>query len=453
MADGLIFRQERIIIPEKLQRKIVKIGHSLGHLGKTKTKRILRNRYWFPYMNKMIDNAVDQCYECQVATKETQSEPIKPSNIPDKPWDTVSVDFGGPYPDGHYNLVIIDKRTRYPVVERVSSTSFQINKERLKHVFAIYGTPRRVESDNGAPFNSNDFEEFARQEGFQHHKVTPLHPRANGEAERFMQTLKKTEQIAQLQSKGKLESQNAIHDMLVAYRATPHPAAGISPYEAMRGMAIRTRLDYIAPNTTTSAEDKQVNNNDARYKEKMRTQRENSRTKEKTLLLGDYVLVKQERNHKLSTPYEPIFYIVCEIQGSRARRATDGRTVCRDASFFKLLNAVINTADEIERSNPEPQKATTETPQEEIKEKTLKEAAPDEKKQDSAQTSDTQQATVKDQHENATTIHCKHEKEESEKKKPVQGSNRPQRERRRPKRLGSRTHVNTVELTYFLKMN
>ena len=37
MTEGL-FRQERIIIPEKLQRKIVKIGHSLGHLGKTETE-------------------------------------------------------------------------------------------------------------------------------------------------------------------------------------------------------------------------------------------------------------------------------------------------------------------------------------------------------------------------------------------------------------------------------
>lgn len=71
MAEGLIFRQERIIIPEKLQRKVFKIGHSLGHLGKTKIKRMPRDRYWFPYMNNMVDNAVDQCYECQVTTKET----------------------------------------------------------------------------------------------------------------------------------------------------------------------------------------------------------------------------------------------------------------------------------------------------------------------------------------------------------------------------------------------
>lgn len=31
--------------------------------------------------------------------------------IPEKPWEVVSIDFGGPYPDGHYNLIAIDKRT------------------------------------------------------------------------------------------------------------------------------------------------------------------------------------------------------------------------------------------------------------------------------------------------------------------------------------------------------
>ena len=130
------------------------IGDRLGHLGQTnKTKRMLQDRYWFPEMN-MIDNAVDQCYECQVATKETHLEPIKTSSTPDNSWDIVSVDCGGSYPDGHYYLVIIIKGTRYPVVERVSSTSFQMNKERLKHMFATYETHRRLESANGAPFNS-----------------------------------------------------------------------------------------------------------------------------------------------------------------------------------------------------------------------------------------------------------------------------------------------------------
>ena len=106
-------------------------------------------------MNSMVDTAVDQCYECQVATKaESREESIKMTNIPSQPWDTVSIDHSGAYPDGHYNLVLIDKITRYPVVEPVASTNFQSNKERLKHIFATYGTPRRIESDNGPPFNS-----------------------------------------------------------------------------------------------------------------------------------------------------------------------------------------------------------------------------------------------------------------------------------------------------------
>lgn len=85
---------------------------------------------------------------------------------------------------------------------------------------------------------------------------------------------------------------------------------------------------------------------------KMKQQREGRKTRENNLLLGDYVLVKQPRKNKWSTPYEPVFYVVCSIRGSQitARRVTDGRTVCRDASQFKLANAVINTTDETEKS-------------------------------------------------------------------------------------------------------
>ena len=139
VVEGPIFREQQIILPAALQRKVVKLGHSLRHvLGKTKTKQLLGEKYWFPLMNSMIDTAIDQCYECQVATKDSTEEPIKVSSIPSQPWDTVSIDFGGPYPDSHYNLVLIDKRTRYPVVETMPSTSFPPIKERLKHTVILH---------------------------------------------------------------------------------------------------------------------------------------------------------------------------------------------------------------------------------------------------------------------------------------------------------------------------
>ena len=102
--EDLIFRLNRIIIPNSLQRKVIKATHSLGHLGMAKTKQMLREKYWFPLMNSMVEQIIGQCYECQVTTKDHKQQPIKMTTIPEKPWDIVAVDFGGPYPDGHYNL-------------------------------------------------------------------------------------------------------------------------------------------------------------------------------------------------------------------------------------------------------------------------------------------------------------------------------------------------------------
>ena len=187
---------------------------------------MLRAKYWFPGMNGMIDQMVGHCYDCQVTTQDRRQEPIKPSAIPKEPWEEISVDFRGPYPDGHYNLVVLDQRTRYPEVEVLFSTAIKPTKEKLKKIFAHHGIPKRVQSDNGPPFNSKEFAAFAEEEGFQHHRVTPLHPRANGQVERFMQILNKTEQIAHLQGKTGLDRNMAIHDMLMAYRDTPHPATG-----------------------------------------------------------------------------------------------------------------------------------------------------------------------------------------------------------------------------------
>ena len=97
VAEGLIFREHRIVVPPALQRKVVRLEHSLGHLGKTKTKQMLREKYWFPLINSMIDTAIDQCYECQVATKGDREELIKVTKHPQptlghsihRPWWTV----------------------------------------------------------------------------------------------------------------------------------------------------------------------------------------------------------------------------------------------------------------------------------------------------------------------------------------------------------------------------
>ena len=160
-AKGLVLRCTQIVIPEKLQKHVISAAHRMGHFGMTKTKQMFRAKYWFPRLNSMVEDMVSKCYECQICTAENRQEPVKPSDIPETAWHTLSVHFGGPYRDGHYNLVIIDKRTRFPVIEQVTSTSCRTTWERLRKVFAMHGIPERLESDNGPPFNSTDFRNFA----------------------------------------------------------------------------------------------------------------------------------------------------------------------------------------------------------------------------------------------------------------------------------------------------
>ena len=46
------------------------------------------------------------------------------------------------------------------------STGTKPTKEKLKKIFATHGTPVQVVSDNGPPFQSKEFTEFAAVEGF-----------------------------------------------------------------------------------------------------------------------------------------------------------------------------------------------------------------------------------------------------------------------------------------------
>ena len=53
------------------------------------------------------------------------------------------------------------------------STSARVTIERMRKIFATYGVPRRVESDGGPPFKSEEFAAYAQEAGFTHHIVTP----------------------------------------------------------------------------------------------------------------------------------------------------------------------------------------------------------------------------------------------------------------------------------------
>ena len=162
-----------------------------GHQGQVRTKQLLRAHVWFPGMDSQCDKFVSTSIYCQSNTPDVHREPLKMTELPEGPWRKVSVDFCGLLANGDLALVFHCQYSRYPVVEFVGSTSEKATIPVFRRVFDTYGVPEVVKSDNGPPFNSHKFKEYARGEGFKHQKVTPGWPEANGDVERCMQRIKK----------------------------------------------------------------------------------------------------------------------------------------------------------------------------------------------------------------------------------------------------------------------
>ena len=88
-------------------------------------------------------------------------------------------------------LIVVDAHSKWPEVIRMSSsTSTNETIKVLLSLFARRGLPDKLVSDNGLQFTSDEFKEFMLNCGILHIKTAPYHPQTNGEAERFVQTLK-----------------------------------------------------------------------------------------------------------------------------------------------------------------------------------------------------------------------------------------------------------------------
>ncbi|XP_053390578.1 uncharacterized protein K02A2.6-like [Mercenaria mercenaria] len=201
-----------------------------------------------------------------------------------------------------------------------------------------------VKTDNGSPFNSQIFSDFADRFGFKHRKITPLHPMANGTAEAFMKPLVKTMKTASASGKN---FKTEISSFLMNYRSTPHPSTGLSPYELMFNRKMKTKL----PQFSVFRKDKYVRERDTKAKMKNKRYADIRRkTKYSTIKPGDKVLVKQNIRNKLDTPFSSSVGKVIPRKGSMVTVQHNDRTITRDISPFKPVNS-FNDSDQRKSSS------------------------------------------------------------------------------------------------------
>ncbi|KAG8194442.1 hypothetical protein JTE90_011051 [Oedothorax gibbosus] len=133
-----------------------------------------------------------------------------------------------------------DACSRLPLQTRVPSTSSSASIAVLRDMFARFGVPKSLVSDNGTAFSSEEFRRFMSRNGITHIRTAPYHPNSNGIAERAVRT---TKSALKKITEGPFAQRLA--RFLFSYRRTPSAATSRSPAENMFGRPMRSSLDLL----------------------------------------------------------------------------------------------------------------------------------------------------------------------------------------------------------------
>jgi len=156
-----------------------------------------------------------------------------PSEIPSRPWQTVSADFF--YTQQSWFLIVVDYYSKFPFVRKLHNLTARAVVNETKMLFAENGIPKTLQCDNGTQFTSAEFQQLVRQYGFEIVQSSPHYPRGHGFVERQVQTVKKT--ILKCKETGE-----DIDLALLALRTTPLSSNVASLAELLNGRIFKSTL-------------------------------------------------------------------------------------------------------------------------------------------------------------------------------------------------------------------
>lgn len=326
--SGIILRGTCIVIPHSLQERATVLVHE-GHQGTERMKARMREKVWFPGLEEAVDAAVRNCRACQITGHPETPAPVITEEHAPSPWTWLSLDFGS-FPDGRVTAVIVDSYTKYPIVEILPSTAFNHLQPMLEKTFALFGLPQVIKTDNGPPFQGCEFQTFLTQLGIKHHRITPQWPQANGEAERFMQTINK---ILRISVAEQADPEATLHKFLREYRSTPHCTTQRSPWSLMLAGPRRDTLPRAndceqRPYDPTRTQAKRLSTNQKASRKR--------RAKTRTIMPGCTVLVRNHRG-KFCTPYETGVWTVTAVRGTAITAKCNGELITRNISWLKRI--------------------------------------------------------------------------------------------------------------------
>ena len=119
---GCLLWGNRVIVPEKFRPTLIEELHR-DHPGASRMKSVARSYFWYPGLDKDLEDRAHGCVTCQGVKNSPPVAPLHPWVWPATPWQRIHVDFAGPFMNKTY-LLVTDAHSKWPEIIEMNSTSY-----------------------------------------------------------------------------------------------------------------------------------------------------------------------------------------------------------------------------------------------------------------------------------------------------------------------------------------
>ena len=310
-VEGIVIRDERIILPLKLRARALEIAHR-GHPGVVSMRRNLRERVWWPCMDNDVTSKIQQCHGCAAVSRQNPPEPMIRTEMPERAWQQLGIDFFSAKECATF-LVIVDYFSRFLKVIEMKGTTASKTIDALEAVFIEQTYPEAIRSDNGPPFTSEEFTAYCTKKNIKLIHTIPYWPQMNGLVERQNRGILRALRIAKATG---ADWRAAVKEYVYMYNTTPHSVTEKAPLELLTGRPVKDLLPSLLTEPG-SRRDEGVRDADAMKKLKGKLAADEERhAKPSDIEIGDSVMLKNYDTGKVEPKFQLERFTVVERTGS-----------------------------------------------------------------------------------------------------------------------------------------
>ena len=195
--DGVAYMEGRVYMPnnKELREEILREHYDLadiGHPGQHRMMELLKRTYWWPGLKEDVKKYVQGCFKCQQNKVQHQRKAgeLHPLEIPQGPWQEISINIIGPLPKSNGMDVIVNIVNQFTKMIYLKATTTNVSSEGIvkiyrDNIWRLHGILRKILSDRGPQFASKFMEEFTKALGTKRQLSTAYYPQTDGQMERI----------------------------------------------------------------------------------------------------------------------------------------------------------------------------------------------------------------------------------------------------------------------------